>query len=477
MEIGEKLTFEIMKSDQSSYVLFLITLLCILITACDSDNLTDPEKGDVSDIALSGGETTVFDATSHAFSTPAPNLSADGLAKHLDGDVEFEAVFVTVPAEVNPGLGPVYNNISCINCHARDGRGRAPTSGEKLTSMLFRVSLPNPEGDVTHGPVPVPGFGTQLNNRAIFGVPPEGTVTINYTEGEFTTSDGVKVHLRTPSYTIEDTYQPLPDNVEISPRVAPVVFGLGLLEAIPESTILALADEDDQDGDGISGKANYVWDVQKNGLSLGRFGWKANQPTLLQQVASAYHDDIGITTSLLPIESSDGQSQYDGRGDDPELSDEILDVVTFYVQTLAVPARRDLDDPIVQRGEELFESAKCSGCHIPTLETGSLSGVPEVSNQTIQPFTDLLLHDMGPGLADYRPDFLASGSEWRTPPLWGIGLVKVVNGHTNFLHDGRARGLLEAILWHGGEAEQSREAVQAMSASDRDALIAFLESL
>ena len=471
------MTFETMKSNQSSYVLFFITLLCTVITACGSDNLSDTEKIHVSNKRLSGGETTVFDATSHAFSTPAPNLSADGLAKHLEGDVEFEAAFVTVPAEVNPGLGPVYNNISCINCHARDGRGRAPTSGEKLTSMLFRVSLPNPAGDVTHGPVPVPGFGTQLNNRAIFGVPPEGTVTIDYTEGELTTSDGIKVYLRTPNYKIEDTYQPLPKDVEISPRVAPVVFGLGLLEAIPESTILALADEDDQDGDGISGKANYVWDVQKNRLSLGRFGWKANQPTLIQQVASAYHDDMGITTSLLPKESSDGQSQYDGRGDDPELNDEILDVVTFYVQTLAVPARRDLDDPVVQRGEELFESAKCSGCHIPTLETGSLSEVPEVSNQTIHPYTDLLLHDMGPGLADNRPDFLASGSEWRTPPLWGIGLVKVVNGHTNFLHDGRARGLLEAILWHGGEAAQSREAVQGMSASDRDALIAFLESL
>ena len=477
MRMGKKLTFEIMKSHHRSYVLFLITLLCTLIAACDSDNLTDPAKMDFSDKKFSGGETTVFDATSHAFSTPAPNLSADGLAKHLEGDVEFEAVFVTVPAEVNPGLGPVYNNIACINCHARDGRGRAPTSGEKLTSMLFRVSLPNPESDGTHGPMPVPGFGTQLNNRAIFGVPPEGTVTINYTEGELTTSDGVKVHLRTPSYEIKDAYQPLPDDVEISPRVAPVVFGLGLLEAIPESTILALADEDDQDGDGISGKANYVWDVQKNGLSLGRFGWKANQPTLIQQVASAYHDDMGITTSLLPKESSDGQSQYDGRGDDPELSDEILDVVTFYVQTLAVPARRDLDDPMIQHGEQLFDSAGCAGCHIPTLQTGSLSDVPEVSNQTIHPYTDLLLHDMGPGLADNRPDFLASGSEWRTPPLWGIGLVKVVNGHTNFLHDGRARGLLEAILWHGGEAEQSREAVQGMSASDRDALIAFLESL
>jgi CxxC motif-containing protein (DUF1111 family) len=466
-----------MQSNHRSYVLFPIMLLGMLITACDSGNLTDTEKMSLLNKGLSGGETTVFDATSHAFSTPAPNLSADGLAKHLAGDVEFEAAFITVPAEVNPGLGPVYNNISCINCHARDGRGRAPTSGEKLTSMLFRVSLPNPEGNGTHGPVPVPGFGTQLNNRAIFGVPPEGTVTIDYIEGELTTSDGVKVHLRAPNYRIADPYQPLPDDVEISPRVAPVVFGLGLLEAIPEATILALADEADQDGDGISGKANSVWDAQEKALNLGRFGWKANQPTLIQQVASAYHDDIGITTPLLPRENSVGQPQYDGREDDPELSDEILDVVTFYVQTLAVPARRDLDDPLVQRGEQLFESARCSGCHIPTLRTGTLSDVPAVSNQTIHPYTDLLLHDMGPGLADNRPDFLANGSEWRTPPLWGIGLVKVVNGHTNFLHDGRARGLLEAILWHGGEAAQSREAVQGMSASDRDALIAFLESL
>ena len=466
-----------MKSNHLLYILFPIVLFCMLIAACGSDAPIDSEALDVSDKALSGGKTTIFDATSHAFSTPAPNLSADELAEHLAGDVEFEAVFVTVPAEVNPGLGPVYNNISCINCHARDGRGRAPASGEKFTSMLFRVSLPNPDGYGTQAPVPVPGFGTQLNNRAIFGVSPEGDVRINYTEGQITTSDGAIVHLRTPNYTLVDPYQPLPGDVELSPRVAPAVFGLGLLEAIPEATILAMADETDSDGDGISGKPNYVWDVQKNGQHLGKFGWKANQPTLLQQVASAYNDDMGVTTSLLPWENSNGQPQHDARGDDPELSDEILEAVTFYVQTLAVPARRNLDDPMVQRGEQLFERAQCSACHVPTLRTGALPDVPAVSNQTIHPYTDLLLHDMGPGLADNRPDFLASGSEWRTPPLWGVGLVKVVNGHTNFLHDGRARGLMEAILWHGGEADASRKAVQQMSASDRDALITFLESL
>ena len=459
------------------YILLPIVLPCILIAACDSDDPLDAEALDAMDKTLSGGETTIFDETSHAFSIPAPNLAAEGLEKHLAGDVQFEAIFVTVPAKINPGLGPVYNNISCINCHPRDGRGRAPNLGEKLTSMLFRVSLPNPNGDGTQPPVPVPGFGTQLNNRAIFGVSPEGKVIVNYTEGQITTVDGTIVHLRTPSYKVTDTYQPLPGEVELSPRVAPAVFGLGLLEAVPEATILALADETDSDGDGISGKPNYVWDVQQNGRHLGRFGWKANQPTLLQQVAAAYNDDIGITTSLLPSENSNGQPQHDARSDDPELSDEILETVTFYVQTLAVPARRHLDNPSVQRGEQLFESAQCSACHIPTLRTGTLPDVPAVSNQTIHPYTDLLLHDMGPGLADNRPDFLADGSEWRTPPLWGIGLIRTVNGHTNLLHDGRARGLLEAILWHGGEAEQSREAVQQMSTSDREALIAFLESL
>ena len=345
-------------------------------------------------------------------------------------------------------------------------------------SLLFRLSLPKAEDSVAgKPPTPVPGFGTQLNNRAIVEANPEGTVKIEYTEQTLTTADGTRVHLRHPNYTLTETYQPLPENVEISPRVAPAVFGLGLLEAIPENAILAYADEADIDGDGISGKPNYVWDVVAQRYTLGRFGWKANQPTLLQQVAAAYNDDMGITTSLFFVENSAGQSQLTEHGVTPEVSDEILEVVTFYVQTLAVPARRNVDDPQVKQGEQLFAEAQCASCHVPTLRTGVLTGVPSVSNQTIHPYTDLLLHDMGPGLADNRPDFHASGSEWRTPPLWGIGLVKRVNGHTNSLHDGRARDLMEAILWHGGEAEASRQAVEQMSKAERDALIAFLESL
>ena len=461
-------------------VLYLPFLMYLLI-ACNSDQPTDILEIDTSKdstSAFSGGDTTIFDASSHAFSIPAPNLSPQALEKHLAGDVEFEAVFVTAPAVVNPGLGPIYNNISCINCHARDGRGRPPKVDGKLVSMLFRLSLPNTENDAAgRPPIPVPGYGTQLNNRAIYGTPAEGNVKISYSEKPLVTTDGTRIHLRYPKYTITDTYHPLPEDVEVSPRVAPIVFGLGLLEAIPEETILANADEGDINEDGISGKPNYVWDVVKKTYTLGRFGWKANQPNLLQQVASAYHDDMGVTTSLFPLENSTGQSQWKENRSIPEVSDEILDAVTFYVQTLAVPARRNIDDQQVKHGEQLFAQAHCVSCHLPTVRTGVLPGVPSVSNQTIHPYTDLLLHDMGPELADYRPDFHATGTEWRTPPLWGIGLVRTVNGHTNFLHDGRARNLMEAILWHGGEAEKSREVTLQMSETERDALIAFLESL
>ena len=466
-----------MKHFQS--LLSIILSVPILLSACDSESPVAVESTPVfSTSEFSGGETTVFDASSHAFSIPAPNLSTAALAKHLEGDVEFEAVFVTAPAVVNPGLGPIYNNVSCINCHSRDGRGRPPGIDEGLVSLLFRLSLPKAEDSVAgKPPTPVPGFGTQLNNRAIVEANPEGKVKIEYIEQTLTTADGTRVHLRHPNYTLTETYQPLPENVEVSPRVAPAVFGLGLLEAIPENAILAYADEADIDGNGISGKPNYVWDVVAQRYTLGRFGWKANQPTLLQQVAAAYNDDMGITTSLFSVENSAGQSQLTEHSVTPEVSDEILEVVTFYVQTLAVPARRDIDDPQVKQGEQLFAEAQCANCHVPTLRTSVLAGVPSVSNQTIHPYTDLLLHDMGPDLADNRPDFHASGREWRTPPLWGIGLVQRVNGHTNFLHDGRARDLMEAILWHGGEAEASRQTVKQMSKAERDALITFLESL
>jgi CxxC motif-containing protein (DUF1111 family) len=453
-----------------------------LLSACgtsDSEPIIigttpDPDPEPEVDKRLSGGATTVFSTTSSAFEQPASNLSAASLERHLAGDVAFEDVFVTAPAPVNSGLGPVFNNSACIRCHPRDGRGRAPEPGAGFDSIFLRISIGN---DPTSGPYPVPGFGNQLQHRAVVGVTPEGTIDVRYEDRLVTFADGETLALRKPVFSISGSYIDLPPGVLFGPRLAPPVFGRGLLEAIPEATIVGWADETDLDGDNVSGRPNRVYDPVSRQTSLGRFGLKANAPSLIVQNAGAYNGDIGVTSSVLPVESSFDQAQYDGFDDEVEVSDETLAAVTIYTQTLGVPARRDVDDPTVLRGEQLFEQANCTACHKPQVKTGDFDAVPELADQLIFPYTDLLLHDMGEDLADGRPDFLASGSEWRTPPLWGIGMTETVNGHTDFLHDGRARNLLEAIMWHGGEAEGSKEFVRKLPKGDRDALVRFLNSL
>lgn len=449
-----------------------ILSLCLLlaVVGCSDDPVT-PEQGE--DRSLSGGATTIHNATTQAFTFPAPNVA--DLDRHLDGDLAFEASFVSAPAVINPGLGPVFNNNACAVCHVGNGRGFPPAAGEEVKTMLIRVSIPGVAED--GGPKPAPGFGGQLNSKAVFGVAPEARASIDWSEDTHQFADGEVYSLRTPTVVLSDPYIPLPANMMTSARVAPPIFGRGLLEAINQSDILALADESDTDQDGISGRPNWVYDVTLAGEALGRFGLKANQPTLLQQAAAAYRNDMGITNPIFPIDSAHGQSQSDGLVDDPELDLETVALAAFYTQTLAVPARRDLNDPAVVKGEQIFQAANCVACHTPRFVTGTLADVPSVSNQIIYPFTDMLLHDMGDGLADGRPDFLATGNEWRTPPLWGIGLTGLAQGHTFFLHDGRARNLLEAVMWHGGEAEAARDYVSALSAADRAALIKFLESL
>jgi CxxC motif-containing protein (DUF1111 family) len=426
------------------------------------------------DRRLAGGDTTIFTTTSNAFSTPSPNLSADEFAMHMAGDTAFDVSFVTAPAVIHGGLGPVFNEKSCISCHPRDGRGRPPEDGKNIEAMLLKASIGN---HTVLGPTAVPGFGTQLQHRAIFGVEAEVRVTVRYDEEIVELAGGEEVSLRKPYYEVADSYVPLPSNVQLSPRVGPPVFGRGLLEAIPERDLYGLADEHDQDGDGISGKVNLVFDAVRGSLAVGRFGLKAGNPSLEQQVAGAYNEDMGVTSRVFPRDSSYDQPQHDGSDDDPELPDEEFEAAVFYVRTLAVPARRDVDDAEVLLGEELFASSGCADCHTPVARTGDANGIAALANQTIQPFTDLLLHDMGEGLADGRGEFEANGREWKTPPLWGIGLTRVVDGHTLFLHDGRARNLLEAILWHGGEAEPSRNRVRDMNAYDRAALLRFLDSL
>ena len=288
-------------------------------------------------------------------------------------------------------------------------------------------------------------------------------------------SDGTQVALSKPVYSLIDPYMPLPGEVMISPRVAPAVFGLGLVDAIPENAILANADEFDVNADGISGKPNLVWSIEKGDMVVGRFGWKAENPTTLQQTADAYHQDMGITSDMFVAENCSGQENCD---DDLEvdITHTVLEATAFYFQSLGVPAVRNFRTEAFEAGKQHFEALHCQGCHIPSFTTGE-GVIPELTNQQIFPYSDFLLHDMGEGLADNRPSYRASGSEWRTPPLWGIGLMPVVNGHTRLLHDGRAANIEEAILWHEGEAESSRNAFLNLSKQEREELIQFVKSL
>lgn len=429
----------------------------------------------------SGGDTTVFDASVNAFSLAARNMTFERRQRFVVGNSFFNKNWVQAPAstEGRDGLGPTFNARSCSTCHLKDGRGRPPAPGEEFVGLLLRLSVPGEGTDAAPGPVP--GYGGQLQPYAIDGVPVEGTPQVHYTEAWGRFADGEAYSLRAPTYTIIDpAFGPLPTTLQISPRVAPAMIGLGLLEALSEDELLSREDPEDADGDGISGRANWIPDVESGALRIGRFGWKANQPTVRQQTAGAFLGDLGVTSSLFPEENCPPE-QVDcaaaPNGGAPELSDSLLDDISLYSSTLAVPARRGVDDPKVLRGRQVFRDIGCDACHTPTLTTAADAELEEARGQTIWPYTDLLLHDMGEGLADDRPDGLADGREWRTPPLWGIGLVETVNGHTNFLHDGRARSLLEAVLWHGGEAEASRDALLDLPADERAELVAFLESL
>jgi CxxC motif-containing protein (DUF1111 family) len=307
----------------------------------------------------------------------------------------------------------------------------------------------------------------------------EGLFVISRQSVRGSYSDGTPYELQRPTYGLLEMSQGDPGTIRVSPRVAPQMIGMGLLEAIPEADIRAAADPDDVDGDGVSGRANTVWSAGIGEAALGRFGWKANVASMTDQVAGAFAGDLGITTSLHPnVKCTDGSVSCLAApsGGAPELDDDRLGHVVFYSRTLSVPAQRDVKVREVREGAEAFIDTGCVACHTPVHTTGP-SQIAALANQTIRPYTDLLLHDMGEGLADGRPDFLASGTEWRTPPLWGIGLFGAINGHTRYLHDGRARNLEEAILWHGGEAQAARDAFAALDANTRAAMLRFLGTL
>lgn len=427
-----------------------------------------------------GGPASVAGEGPNAFSYPAPVLDAQERRAFSVGNAFFKDNWVAAPSTTagRDGLGPLFNARSCSGCHLRDGRGR-PARADELggTGLLVRVGSAAPNGGEDR---PHPRWGSQISDFALPGLAPEAVVRVEERGVPGTYGDGSPFSLIEPILWFEtEAGRERPPQVS-GARVAPHMVGLGLLEAVPAETLEALADPEDADGDGISGRVHRVLDLRSGELVPGRFGWKATQPTVEQQVAGAFVGDLGITSSLFPSEDRGAEQLAFDRersGGDPELSDHKLARVTFYSQVLGVPNQRDVGSASVRAGEALFDRFGCASCHTPQLATGPTAVVDAYANQTFRPYTDLLLHDLGPALADGKRDGDALPSEWRTPPLWGIGLFEEVSGHTRFLHDGRARGLAEAILWHGGEAGPSRELFRNAAQGEREELLEFLRSL
>lgn len=414
---------------------------------------------DAADELRQGGDTTVDDRTADAFTHPAANLTMDQLNLFQAGRGPFDFHW-----EI-PLLGPLFNNDACFGCHESNGRGQSLIGNGALQSQsLIRVSLVDGTPDVPGGDVPVPGFGLQLQDHATVGLP-EVIVTLSWVPHSVMYGDGTTQMMRAP---MVDPRTPdgntLDPNIRTSYRQAPGLIGMGLLEAIPDDAIAALADPDDADGDGISGKLNMVWDFAKQATVPGRFGHKASEPSVRQQGAGAFANDMGLSNKLFP--------ETDGSRD---VNDDQFDEVMQFLSTIAVPAAAPRN-AAATRGRKLFDDFGCASCHVPTFVTGD-AAIPQLAHQTIHPYTDLLLHDVGDLLTDGRRDFLAEGVEWRTPPLWGLGLVQVIEPNATFLHDGRAQTVAEAILWHGGEAMAAREAFRLAAQQDRDALLAFLQTL
>lgn len=446
--------------------------------------------------AVTAGPWTISQDDEASYSIPIAGLSKKQGKRFIAGQEAFNEAWVVAPDPGVWGLGPTFNEDRCSHCHEANGRSPAVEDGrEAVRGPLVRLSIAGE--DEFGAPSPHPAYGDQFQNRGIEGrVPPEGKVVVNYIPREVRMADGEVITLREPNIQFAELhFGEIDETTMTSLRVAPQLVGLGLLEAVPDATLLAIAER--QTEQGVSGRPNYVWDIENERRAMGRFGWKANQPSVRQQTAAAFMGDIGATSYLFQREncpevqtqcldtpsaaSCGGQGGCAGNTFRPEVNPSRLTNLSLYLRTLAVPARRNISDPAVRHGEKMFEQAQCGTCHVPELRTASAGELPHnieaAADVTIRPYTDMLLHDMGPGLADGRPDFEASGSEWRTPPLWGIGLLATVNGHSDLLHDGRARNVTEAILWHGGEAQGARDRFSQMSADDRKALVKFVESL
>jgi CxxC motif-containing protein (DUF1111 family) len=473
--------------------------LTLVFAACRERSLSPPV--DAAERAP-GGETSISIEPRPSFDKPAANLGTARKPEFYAGRALARQPWVRAPSstDARDGLGPLYNARSCFGCHTAGGRGAASTTDGPLTlATVVRLSLPTSTNG--RGPRPEPTYGRQLQVqstdlahqlRLVPGaraqtpspIPPEAQPQIRWRKRLFRYPDGRVVTLRRPELAIEGwAYGPPDPNTKFALRATPPLHGMGLLERIPQEALLAQADPEDRDGDGISGRPNYVEDPTSGERVLGRFGLKANQSSLLNQVGAALRDDMGITNPVhdeevcTAAEESCRRAPH-GRGPDGhEISAELLDVLLAFVRSIGVPERRMPDHPMVRSGRDAFYAVGCQSCHTPRFETRFDDQQPHLSAQVIWPYTDLLLHDMGDALADGRPDSEASGAEWRTPPLWGVGLARSIGSDVAFLHDGRARTIEEAVLWHGGEAAASRDSFARLSANERAQLLAFVRSL
>lgn len=453
------------------------------LAACERESATPaaPTQAKLPSAALPGGQTTFIAQnplsalSAGAFSQAAANLPASARGQFAVGNSFFTQPWVSAPASTaaRDGLGPLFNAAACQDCHLHDGRGHPPAQpDEPLRAAVVRLS----RVDGTPDPV----YGSQLQPMALPGLPPEARVRLRWDAQQFEFPDASTLELRRPVLELSAwAYGPAAADTQATLLVAPPMIGLGLLEAIAASDIIAQQAE--QAALGLAGTANRVPNVETGALSIGRFGWKASQPTVRQQSLDAFANDLGITSDLFASGACTPAQQACAKfahGGTPELQANIDAAVTFYAQHLAPPARRDHDNPDVLKGQALFDALGCADCHRPSWQTAEHPSSEALSKQTIWPYTDLLLHDMGPGLAGPFAAHDASPKHWRTPPLWGLGHAKTVGGpNVGYLHDGRARTLAEAIAWHGGEATAARDAWAALPVAQRRLVIRFLASL
>jgi CxxC motif-containing protein (DUF1111 family) len=458
----------------------LLIISSIFFSCTNDDDFSDGYSSIYEDgEELLTGSLSVKTISSNAFGKSIPGLTLQESIKFGSGNSLFTSSWVSVGSTSSiDGLGPTFNAKACVSCHTKDGRGKPHTNNQDSNGFLMRISLPgkNSKG----GPLGHPTYGKQIQDQANIGVTYEAKInsSIQIINGNY--PDGTSYQLTKPIYSIVNQQFENIGNVLTSPRVGTQTIGLGLIDALSEESILENADEFDKNKDGISGRANYVWNELTNSNTIGKFGWKANQPSLRQQVADAFIGDMGLTSSIFN-EANCPDPQEDcinfPNGESPEVTNLQLDKVVFYQSALAVPKRRNFKDLNVLKGKTLFKNIECIKCHSINYTTGQSKENSHLENININPFSDFLLHDMGDDLADNRPDFLANGKEWRTQPLWGIGLISTVNNHTNLLHDGRARNIEEAILWHGGEAENSKQQFMRLSSEERSNVLQYINTL